>query len=180
MPSPNGLAMRPIMRFSVVPKSIPFEIERPDPSGDPTQPPTVVTLRAWHRHGVHPAHVDIAVEAARDVYREWVYRATQEREAAPGAVQNAPAEQAWVTWNADTLCAVIEDLDPNEAMMLARPDGPWEQILVALGWREATAEQPTEAEGDDPEAEAGEAPATTTDASGPSSLTATASIAGES
>lgn len=162
------------MRFSVVPQSVPFEIERPNPEHlkDPTAPPTVwVTLRAWDKTLPHPAFIDIAVEAALDVYREAIYEAEQAAQDRPDLVQTLPYEQAAIMLHADRLCCVIEGLEPEEANVWAAAGGPWQRILYALGWwladpdaaeDDAVPEQEDEAA---PEATAGEAPATTTNVS---------------
>lgn len=187
MPSPNGLAIPPVMRFSVVPKSVPFELERPDPSGFPNVPPIVATLQAWDRHDVHPAAVDIAVEAARDVYREVLFAEEQWRAENPGQRRDAPIEQASMQLHADMLCAVIEGLEPDEGLTLSRDGGPWQHILFVLGWWAVDPDAPVPSaehtadaddDGNNPEAQ-GEAPATTTAGSSPDSAPSTAPVGGE-
>lgn len=182
MPSPNGLASRPVMRFSVVPKWVPFEIERPNPEHetDPNEPETViVTLRAWDKNLTHSATIDIAVEATIDVYREAIYAEQQRAEMTPGATQIMPLEQAATTMHAEILCAVIDGLEMEEATVLAA--GPWREILSTLGWwavEDAAPVAPSDdkEDADDPE-DRGE-PATTTGASSPDSADSTASISG--
>lgn len=193
MASPNGLASRPVMRFSVVPKWVPFEIERPNPEheADPSAPETIiVTLRAWDKNLPHPATIDIAVEASHDVYRETLYDLEQQQSENPGLVSSAAREQAANTMISERLCIVIEGngtdpgLQSEEADILVSASGPWEDILVALGWWRRAEAQPVapsdgQEDADDPEAKAGEAPATTTDESSLASLQPTASTVGE-
>lgn len=178
MPSPNGLAYRPVMRFSVVPQWVPFEIERPNPD-DQNGEPVAVTLRAWDKNLTHSATVDIAVEAAIDVYREAIWGQQQAAADEPGATQIAPLEQAATTMHAEILCAVIEGLEMDEATVLAA--GPWREILSTLGWWAAEDAAPVapsddREDADDPE-DPGE-PATTTGASSPDSQPSTASMPG--
>lgn len=190
MVSSNVAGGRPALRFSVVPKSVPFEIERPNPEhrNDPTAPATVwVTLRAWDKTLPHPASVDIAVEAGLDVYREAIYEAEQADQARPGLIQTLPYEEASIALHANRLCCVIEGLEEEEANVLAAAGGPWQKILYALGWwlvdpdaPEADAETGAaiEDDGDDPEASAGGAPATTTGESSPASAPSTVPMRG--
>jgi hypothetical protein len=180
MPSPNGLAYRPVMRFSVVPQWVPFEIERPNPD-DPNGDPVVVTLRAWDKSLTHSATIDIAVEAAIDVYREVIYAEQQRADETPGATQIMPLEQAATAMHAEILCAVIEGLEMDEATVLAA--GPWQEILSTLGWWQPAAEAPAAPSDDKQDADDPEGPGepdTTTAGSSPDSVPSMALFDGES
>lgn len=176
----NGVAVLPSMRFSVIPKSVPFEIERPNPD-DPTGEPIVITLRAWDKTLPHPAQVDIAIEGALDVYRDALWQEQQWAQEHPGETRTMPLEQASVALHADILGIVIEGLEPAEVDILVAATGPWQEILVARGWwrrAEDQAEAPSDdkADADDPEVP-GE-PATTTSGFSPDSADSTASTRG--
>jgi hypothetical protein len=166
----NGVAMRPPMRFSVIPKSVPFEIERANPD-DPNGEPVVVTLRAWQKSLPHPEQIDIAVEGVIDVYREAIWAEEQRRNAQPGAVLLSGLTRAQHEMHAGILDAVIEGLEPGEAEILAVDGGPWQEILIALGWwklAEPAAPSDGKEDADDPEAP-GEEPVTISNGFSPGS-----------
>jgi hypothetical protein len=178
--SAGGMAPPKRLRFSVVPRSTIIEIERPNPIKEleNEQPTTIVELVAWPQGDGCPAWIAITVEAAHDTYREAVSAEMARREAA-GQIETKTVKdpvtgedveeknyvgpthqlsQALATLRRDLLCAVIEGLAEHEAALLIRSGGPWEDILVDLGWwqRRTTAPEPTSG-ARDPEGEAGEA-----------------------
>lgn len=177
------------LRFSVVPASTTIEVERPDPFCQDGEPETVVVeLKAWPMGPRCPVWVAISVEAAWDTYREGMRAEIDRRDAAgeikAEAVKDATGQpvkdvdgnaverriyigpthimtQILATLRRDLLVAVIEGLTEHEASLLVENGGPWENILISLGWWKAPAETPEtpepSGEGGDPEVVAGAA-----------------------
>lgn len=170
-----GVASSARLRFSVVPRSVPIEIERPNAfkASDDDPDSMLVELKGWPSGARCPVHIAIAVESAYDAYRMAMRDENDRRRAAGEIITDTVTDpetgeqsdrqryvgpthivsQIMADLRRDLLCAVVEGLEEHEASMLVENEGPWEEILVSLGWWTKRTEATEEAsEEGDPEA----------------------------
>lgn len=147
------------LRFSVVPKYELIEFERPNAFKVTDEDPdtVVVELKAWPKGERCPAWVAIQVATVHDAYTDAI-RVEAQRQAEFHT--NSPSVHrmmdAIATMRKGLLCAVIEGLEEHEAALLVEDNGPWEKILVRLGWWHVSLPD-EEVPEDNPEVKAGEA-----------------------
>lgn len=134
MPGPNGSQSR-VLRISS--ETISYPVEAAD--GETTM------LNGYVKGAGCPISVEIEVENA---WAEWSEDSPSDDARATMTPQRylAAAMRAERLIRRNLLCAVIPGLDRASADVLASDGGPWEQLLVELGWWTARAEAPPEGE----------------------------------
>lgn len=148
MVSPNGVVpLRGARSLRVVYDTFTYALELPD--GE------TVSLAGYRRGPGCPISVEIEVEGA---WAEWSEESpTDEERGDPNADPPVPGTLTGHRYIAklmraerllrrNLLCAVLPGLSPEMADVLAADAGPWEDILVELGWWSRSTEQAAEGE----------------------------------
>lgn len=125
MSSPNGVALLGARRLRVAYETKTYIVEAPD--GE------TVSLAGYVRGPGCPISVEIGVE---DAWAEWSedVPSREDQEAMTNHRILARTNRAWRMLRSTMLCAVIPGLPKPAADLLAIDDGPWEGVLVELGW----------------------------------------------
>lgn len=137
MPGPNGVALiGGARRLRVTYETKTYQIETPD--GE------TVALAGYVRGAGCPISVEIEVEGA---WAEWSEDSPTNDDHASLTAHRylAKTNRAERLLRRNLLCAVIPGLATEAADVLAADAGPWEAVLVELGWWQP-AEQPSEGE----------------------------------
>jgi hypothetical protein len=133
MPGPNGLSA--VLRIRSDTTTYPVE----DADGETT------LLAGYHKGASCPISVEIEVEEA---WAEWSEDTPSDDER-PSLTPHrflAKTMRAERLLRRNLLCAAIPGLERGAADVAASDGGPWERILVELGWWQATGEAAPEGE----------------------------------
>lgn len=140
-----GAYASPRVPIKLAPETITYTFERPD--GE------LVSLAGYKKGPGCPVSVAIEVDEALATVEENEPNAEDEQALAPRRYL-ARLLYAERTLRREMLQAVIPGLTSEDANLLASDGGPWQDILVELGWRQPNAES-IAADGDDDAGEAG-------------------------
>lgn len=156
MASPNGIAMLGApRRLRVTHDTLTYTVETPD--GE------TVSLAGYKRGPGCPISVEIEVEGAWAEWSEDTPTADERSSLTPHRYL-AKTMRAERMLRRNLLLAALPGLDQTVADVLSNDGGPWESILVDLGWW-----QPTEATPDEGEAQAADPSPSTGSAASPDS-----------